>query len=96
MRRLSDDGVVARVRRSDGRRPFGRWRRLVAAAAVPLLGILPAVLGAAPAAQAATNYPGGFLSYEQTFFLYADACEVPEFTFTQAAGQSDPVDFTVT
>ena len=96
MRRLSDDGVVARVRRSDGRRPFGRWRRLVAAAAVPLLGILPAVLGAAPAAQAATNYPGGFLSYEQTFFLYADAGEVPEFTFTQAAGQSDPVDFTVT
>ncbi|GAA2090715.1 hypothetical protein GCM10009840_32220 [Pseudolysinimonas kribbensis] len=53
-------------------------------------------IGSVSAAQAVTNYSGARLAFEQTFFAYAAAGELPRYTFTQVSGQNTPVTFTIT
>jgi hypothetical protein len=58
--------------------------------------LIAAGVGTASAAVAVTNYSGARLAYEQTFYAYAKAGELPRYTFTQVAGQNIAVTITTT
>lgn len=81
-------------RPTDGRKHRGPAAFVAGLVAVVLGAGLGLVTGSP--AVAATNPLNNFLRYDQTFFLYADAGELPSYTFTNAAGVTNPVEITIT
>ncbi|HWS49411.1 MAG TPA: hypothetical protein VN241_00240 [Microbacterium sp.] len=70
-------------------------RTVLAGILAAALGFGAVLVGGIPA-QAATNPVGAPTYGAQTFYAYADAGELPRYTFTQGAGQVTPVTFTIT